>query len=134
MRLRLPLTSQVGVSLMETMAALVVIVIGLSALQQAFPQGLAMRRQAMERTQATLLARGQLEQLRLSDFHTLTTYATTTPEPFLDSQQQAIPEPFRWQAEVVPVATDILEVRMQVVWPWPRPRHQLQLATYVGKY
>lgn len=119
---------------METMVALVVIVVGLSALQQSFPQGLAIGRQAMERTQATLLARGQLEQLRLSDFRTLATYATTAPEPFFDSQQHATSERFRWQAEVVPVATNLLEVRMRVLWPWPTANHQLQLATYVSKY
>jgi Tfp pilus assembly protein PilV len=132
MRLQLSLASQAGVSLVETMVALVVIVVGLSALQHSFPQGLVVGRQAMERTQATLLARGQLEQLRLRQFQALARSTSATPEPFLDSQQQTTFERFRWQTEVIPVATDLLEVRLQVVWPWPQPKHQVQLATYVS--
>ena len=59
---------QRGLSLVETMVALVVIVVGLTTVQRLFPQGVATGRHSLERTQATLLARGKLEQLRLRDF------------------------------------------------------------------
>jgi len=117
------------------MMALVVIVVGLTALRQVFPQHLATERQAVERIQATLLGKSQLEQLRLRGFTALAdTHFATTPEPFLDSQQQALTAPFRWQAEVYQEAEDLLAVHVRVVWPWPAQTHQVRLATYVSRH
>jgi len=124
-----------GLSLVETMVALVVIVVGLTALRHVFPHNLATERQAVERMQATLLGKSQLEQLRLRGFTALAeAHFTTTPEPFLDSQQQAAAEPFRWQAEVHRETEDLLAVHLRVVWPWPAQTHQVRLATYVSRH
>ena len=124
-----------GLSLVETMMALVVIVVGLTALRHVFPQHLATERQAVERIQATLLGKSQLEQLRLRGFTALAdTHFATPPEPFLDSQQQALTAPFRWQAEVYQEAEDLLAVHVRVVWPWPAQTHQVRLATYVSRH
>ncbi len=135
MNLRLLLVSPKGLSLVETMVALVVIVVGLTTLRHVFPHNLATERQAVERMQATLLGKSQLEQLRLRGFTTLAeAHFTTTPEPFLDSQQQAVTEPFRWQAEVHREAEELLAVHLRVVWPWPAQTHQVRLATYVSRH
>ena len=89
----------------------------------------------MERIQATLLGKSQLEQLRLRGFTALAeAHFATTPEPFLDSQQQAGTEPFRWQAEVHRAAEELLAVHLRVVWPWPAQTHQVRLATYVSQH
>ena len=131
----LPLFSSTGISLVETMVAIVVIVAGLSVLRHAFPVNLATEQQALEHVQATLLGKNQLEQLRLRGFAALaTTRFATTPEPFVDSQRQAVDGPFRWQAEVYREAEDLLAVHMRVVWPWPAPMHQVRLATYVSRH
>lgn len=117
------------------MIALVVIVGGLSALRHAFPTHLANERRAVERVQATLLGKNQLEHLRLGGFPALaTTRFATTPEPFLDSQQQVVDGPFRWQAEVQQEAEDLLAVHVRVVWPWPAQTYQVWLATYVSRH
>jgi prepilin-type N-terminal cleavage/methylation domain-containing protein len=88
---QLPLFSSTGFSLVETMIALVVIVVGLSALRHTFPTHLATEQQALEQVQATLLGKNQLEQLRLRGFSVLVTAPLmTTPEPFVDSQQQVV--------------------------------------------
>jgi type II secretory pathway pseudopilin PulG len=132
---RLPLSSLTGISLIETMVALVVIVVGLSVLGHAFPRNLATERHAVERVQATLLGKNQLEHLRLRGFPALaTTRFAATPEPFLDSRQQVIDSPFRWQAEIQQEADDLLAVHVRVVWPWPAPTYQVQLATYVSRH
>ena len=132
---RLLLISPQGLSLVETMVALVMIVLGLAALRQVFPHNLASERQAVERIQATLLGKSQLEQLRLRGFTALAdTHFATTPEPFLDSQQHVVTEPFRWQAEVYQEAEDLLAVHVRVVWPWPEQTHQVRLATYVSRH
>ena len=132
---RFPLFSPTGVSLVETMVALVVIVVGLSALRHTFPTHLATEQQALEQIQATLLGKNQLEQLRLRGFSALVTVPlAATPEPFVDSQQQAIDGPFRWQAEVYHEAEDLLAVHVRVVWPWPGQTHQVRLATYVSQH
>jgi len=132
---RLLFVSPKGLSLVETMVALVVIVVGLSALRHTFPDNLAIGRQACERMQATLLGKNQLEQLRLGGFTALAqTRFATTPEPFLDSQQQEMAGPFRWQAEVQQEAEDLLAVHVRVVWPWPAQKHQVSLATYVSRH
>ena len=132
---RFPLFSPTGVSLVETMVALVVIVVGLSALRHAFPTHLAPEQQALEQIQATLLGKNQLEQLRLRGFSALVTVPlAATPEPFVDSQQQAIDGPFRWQAEVYHEAEDLLAVHVRVVWPWPAQTHQVRLATYISQH
>ena len=132
---RLPLFSPTGISLIETMVAMVVIVVGLSALRHAFPTHLATERHAVERVQATLLGKNQLEHLRLRGFPALVTARfATTPEPFLDSQQQVVDGPFRWQAEVQQEAEDLLAVHVRVVWPWPAQTHQVRLATYVSRH
>ena len=132
---RFPLFSPTGVSLVETMVALVVIVVGLSALRHTFPTHLATEQQALEQIQATLLGKNQLEQLRLRGFSALVTVPlAATPEPFVDSQQQAIDGPFRWQAEVYHEAEDLLAVHVRVVWPWPAQTHQVRLATYISQY
>ena len=124
-----------GFSLVETMVALVVIVVGLSALRHVFPQNLATGRQASERIQATLLGKSQLEQLRLRGFTALAQARfATAPEPFLDSQDQVLVGPFRWQAEVHKEAEDLLAVHVRVVWPWPAQTHQVRLATYVSRH
>lgn len=124
-----------GLSLVETMVALVVIVVGLTALRHVFPHNLATERHAIERMQATLLGKGQLEQLRLGGFTALAgAHFATTPEPFLDSQQQVVSESFRWQAEVRQEAEDLLAVHLRVVWPWPAQTHQVRLATYVSRH
>lgn len=128
------LVSPTGVSLVETMIALVAIVVGLATLRHAFPTHLAAEHQALEQVQATLLGKNQLEHLRLRGFAALaTTPLTITPEPFVDSQQQVVEGPFRWQAEVYPEAEDLLAVHVRVVWPWPAPTHQVRLATYVSR-
>jgi hypothetical protein len=57
-----------------------------------------------------------------------------TPEPFMDSQQQVVDGPFRWQAEVHHEAEDLLAVHVRVVWPWPAQTHQVRLATYVSRH
>jgi type II secretory pathway pseudopilin PulG len=132
---RRPLFSSTGVSLVEIMVALVVIVVGLAALRRAFPTHLATEQQALEQVQATLLGKNQLEQLRLRGFSVLATAPlATTPEPFVDSQQQVIDGPFRWQAEVYHEAEDLLAVHVRVVWPWPAQTHQVRLATYVSRH
>ena len=132
---RLPLFSPTGISLIETMVAMVVIVVGLSALRHAFPTHLATERHAVERVQATLLGKNQLEHLRLRGFPALATARfATTPEPFLDSRQQVVDGPFRWQAEVQQEAEDLLAVHVRVVWPWPAQTHQVRLATYVSRH
>ena len=132
---RLLLFSPQGVSLVETMVALVVIVVGLSVLRHAFPTNLATEQQALEQVQATLLGKNQLEQLRLRGFSALATMRfATTPEPFVDSQQQTVEGPFRWQAEVHHEAEDLLAVYIRVVWPWPAQAHQVRLATYVSRH
>ena len=132
---RFPLFSPTGVSLVETMVALVVIVVGLSALRHAFPTHLATEQQALEQIQATLLGKNQLEQLRLRGFSALVTVPlAATPEPFVDSQQQAIDGPFRWQAEVYHEDEDLLAVHVRVVWPWPAQTHQVRLATYISQH
>src|SRR5262249_47785457 len=115
----LPLFSSAGFSLVETMIALVVIMVGLSALRHTFPTHLAIEQQALEQVQATLLGKNQLEQLRLRGFSALVTAPATTLEPFVDSQQQVVDGPFRWQAEVYHEAEDLLAVHVRVVWPWP---------------
>ena len=131
----LPLVSSTGFSLVETMIALVVIVVGLSALRHTFPTHLATEQQALEQVQATLLGKNQLEQLRLRGFSALvTTPLATTPEPFVDSQQQVVDGPFRWQAEVYHEAEDLLAVHVRVVWPWPAQTHTVRLATYVSRH
>ena len=117
------------------MIALVVIVVGLSALRHSFPTHLATEQQALEQIQATLLGKNQLEQLRLRGFSALATAPlVTTPEPFVDSQQQTVDGPFRWQAEVYYEAEDLLAVHVRVVWPWPAQTHQVRLATYVSRH
>jgi len=117
------------------MVAMVVIVVGLSVLRHAFPTNLATEQQALEHVQATLLGKNQLEQLRLRGFAALATARfATTPEPFVDSQRQAVDGPFRWQAEVYHEAEDLLAVHVRVVWPWPAPMHQVRLATYVSRH
>ena len=132
---RLLRVSPTGLSLVETMVALVVIVVGLTALRHVFPHNLATERQAVERIQATLLGKSQLEQLRLRGFTALAeAHFATTPEPFLDSQQQRVTGPFRWQAEVHQEAEDLLAVHVRVVWPWPAQTHQVRLATYVSRH
>ena len=132
---RLLLVSPTGLSLVETMVALVVIVVGLTALRHVFPHNLATERQAVERIQATLLGKSQLEQLHLRGFTALAeAHFATTPEPFLDSQQHVVTAPFRWQAEVYQEAEDLLAVHVRVVWPWPAQTHQVRLATYVSRH
>jgi hypothetical protein len=132
---RLSLFCSTGISLVETRIALVVIVVGLSVLRHAFPAHLATEQQALEQVQATLLGKNQLEQLRLRGFPALvTTRFATTPEPFVDSQQQVVDGPFRWQAEVYHEAEDLLAVHVRVVWPWPAQTHQVRLATYVSRH
>jgi hypothetical protein len=117
------------------MIALVVIVVGLSALRHTFPTHLATEQQALEHVQATLLGKNQLEQLRLRGFSVLMTAPLmTTPEPFVDSQQQVVDGPFRWQAEVYHEAEDLLAVHVRVVWPWPAQTHVVRLATYVSRH
>jgi Tfp pilus assembly protein PilV len=129
------LSSLTGISLIETMVALVVIVVGLSVLGHAFPRNLATERHAIERVQATLLGKNQLEHLRLRGFSTLaTTRFAATAEPFLDSQQQVVDGPFRWQAEIQQEADDLLAVHVRVVWPWPAQTYQVRLATYVSRH
>src|SRR5262245_61033883 len=132
---RFSLCSSTGVGLIETMIALVLIVVGLAALRHAFPTHLATEQQALEQVQATLLGKNQLEQLRLRGFSVLVTAPLmTTPEPFVDSQQQVVDGPFRWQAEVYHEAEDLLAVHVRVVWPWPAQRHAVRLATYVSRH
>jgi type II secretory pathway pseudopilin PulG len=132
---RLSLFSPTGISLIETMIALVVIVVGLSVLRHVFPRNLATGQQALEQVQATLLGKNQLEQLRLRGFPALATLRfATTPESFVDSQQQVVDGPFRWQAEVYHEAEDLLAVHIRVVWPWPAQTHQVRLATYVSRH
>jgi len=117
------------------MVALVVIVVGLAGLRHAFPTHLATEQQALEQVQAALLGKNQLEQLRLRGFSALETASlATTPEPFVDSQQQVVDGPFRWQAEVHHEAEDLLAVHVRVVWPWPAQTHQVRLATYVSRH
>jgi hypothetical protein len=117
------------------MVALVVIVVSLSVLRHTFPTHLATGRQALAQVQATLLGKNQVEQLRLRGFPALvTTRFATTPEPFVNSQQQIIDGPFRWQAEVYHAAEDLLAVHVRVVWPWPAQTHQVRLATYVSRH
>ena len=117
------------------MVALVVIVGGLSVLRHSFPTHLATAQQALAQVQATLLGKNQLEQLRLRGFAALaTTRFPTMPEPFVDSQQQVVDGPFRWQAEVYHEAEDLLAVHVRVVWPWPAQTHQMRLATYVSRH
>ena len=117
------------------MIALVVIVVGLSALRHTFPTHLATEQQTLKQVQATLLGKNQLEQLRLRGFSALVTAPlATTPEPFVDSQQQVVDGPFRWQAEVHHEAEDLLAVHVRVVWPWPAQTHQVRLATYVSRH
>ena len=132
---RRPLFFPTGVSLVEIMVTLVVIVVGLAALRHAFPTHLATEQQALEQVQATLLGKNQLEQLRLRGFAVLAAAPlATTPEPFVDSQQQVIDGPFRWQAEVYHEAEDLLAVHVRVVWPWPAQTHLVRLATYVSRH
>ena len=132
---RFPLFFPTGISLVETMVALVVIVVGLSALRHAFPIHLATERHAIERVQATLLGKNQLEHLRLRGFPALAAARfATMPEPFLDSWQQVVDGPFRWQVEVQQEAEDLLAVHVRVVWPWPAQTHQVRLATYVSRH
>jgi hypothetical protein len=133
---RSQLTSQCGVSLVETMVALMVLVVGLAGVHHFFPQGLATGRHTLERTQATLLGRGQLDQLRLQGFDTLTAMPVqpSAPVPFLDSQQQVLYPRFRWQTDVTRQAEDLLEVQLRVVWPWPRHTYHVELTTYVSKH
>lgn len=129
------LASPTGFSLVETMVALVVIVVGLAALRHMFPQNLATGRQAVERIQATLLGKSQLEHLRLRGFTALMQATVpTTPTPFLDSQGQVMTGPFRWQGEIHQEAEDLLAVHVRVVWPWPAQTHQVHLATYVSRH
>lgn len=132
---RLSLFCPTGVSLVETMVALVVIVVGLSVLRHTFPTHLAAERQALAQVQATLLGKNQVEQLRLQGFPALVTMRfATTPEPFVDSQQQIVDGPFRWQADVYHEAEDLLAVHVRVVWPWPAQKYQVRLATYVSRH
>jgi len=132
---RFLLVSPKGVSLMETMIALVVIVVGLAGLRHVFPDNLATEHHAIQRIQATLLGKSQLEHLRLRGFTTLAEARfASTPEPFLDSQQRVVTGPFRWQAEVHQEAEDLLAVHVHVVWPWPAQTHRVRLATYVSRH
>jgi Tfp pilus assembly protein PilV len=122
-------------SLIETMVALVVIVVGLTALQRALSQGTVSGQQATARTQAVLLGRGQLEQLRLQGFTALATqHSPTEPAPFRDSQQQVMAETFRWHIAVAPRTDDLLEVQLRVVWPWPAQTYHVGLATLVSRH
>jgi hypothetical protein len=118
------------------MVALMVIAIGLAGVQRFFPQGLATGRHSLERTQATLLGKGKLEELRLQGFEALTAapHPPASPEPFLDGQQQVTFPRFRWQAEVMRPAEDLLEVHLRVVWPWPQQTYQVGFATYVSQH
>jgi prepilin-type N-terminal cleavage/methylation domain-containing protein len=128
--------SQRGLSLVETMVALMVLVVGLAGVHHFFPQGLATGRHALERTQATWLGRGKLEQLRLQGFDTLLTVPaqTTAPRPFLDNQQEVIFPRFRWQTEITRQAEDLLEVHLRVLWPGPHQMYHIDFATYVSKH
>ena len=128
------LVSWQGISLLETMIALIIVVVGLFALQRVFPQAVAFGREATARSQATLLAQGQLERLRLRGFEALATAEkVATPMPFVDSQQQTTAEAFRWQADVYPITKDLLELHVRVTWPWPAQTHQVHFATYISK-
>lgn len=134
MQPRSRLVSWQGISLLETMIALIIVVVGLFALQRVFPQAVAFGREATARSQATLLAQGQLERLRLGGFEALATAEkVTAPMPFMNSQQQPTAETFRWQSEVYPVAKDLLELHVRVTWPWPAQTHQVHFATYVSQ-
>jgi hypothetical protein len=117
------------------MVALMVIAVGLAGVQGFFPQGLATGRHSLERTQATLLGKGKLEELRLQGFEALTAaqHQPAAPEPFLDGQRQVMFPRFRWQAEVMHPAEDLLEVHLRVVWPWPQQTYQVGFATYLSQ-
>ncbi len=132
---RKSLLSPRGFSLIDAMMAMVVMVLGLSALRNAFPTHLATERQASERVQATLLGKNYLEQLRLRGFAALAALPqTTTPEPFVDDQQQVVEERFRVQMTRALEAEDLVAVHVKVVWPWPASTHQVQLATYISRH
>ncbi|MBM3225068.1 MAG: hypothetical protein FJZ47_14875 [Candidatus Tectomicrobia bacterium] len=132
---RLSFFSSTGVSIVETMIALVVIVVGLAALRHAFPNNHAIERHASERVQAALLGKHHLEQLRMRGFPALATARfEPTPALFVDSHAQVVEGPFRWRAEVQHEAEDLLAVYVRVVWPWPAQTHQVELATYVSRH
>lgn len=131
-----PITAQAGLTLPETLIALVVVMTGLVGVIHLFPQGFATGRHSLERTQATLLGKGQLDALRLEGFDAIAHAQRfeTMPASFVDSRQEVVSPQFRWQAEVIPVAGDLVEVHLRVVWPWPQQTHQVKLATYVSKH
>ena len=126
---------QRGLSLVEAMAAVVVVLAGMTAVLHFFPDSMATGRHSLERTQATLLGKGKLEELRLEGFEAIADprRLATAPAPFWDSDQRVAFPRFRWQAEVNRVAEDLLDVRLRVMWPWPDQKFHLSFATYVSK-
>ncbi len=122
-------------SLVETMVALMVMTVGLTGVYRIFPQSLATGRQALERTQATLLAEGRLEQIRMQGFAALAApeSPTSSPQPFTDDQQQITSPRFRWQTVVTYRTEDLLEVNLRVMWPWPHDSYHVSFTTYVSK-
>ena len=91
------------------MVALVVIVVGLSALRHAFPTHLATEQQALEQVQATLLGKNQLEQLRLRGFSALATAPlATTPEPLWIANSRWLMAPFAGKLRCI--------TRLRICW------------------
>lgn len=123
-----------GVSLVETMLALMVLVGGVAALRHAFPTHLATARQAAERIQATLLGQQHVERLRLRGFTALAPgQQATMPVTCVPSLAPEMGERFCVQEHIVHETDALLALHVRVTWPQPAATHEVRLATYVSR-
>lgn len=128
------LRSSGGLSLIETMIAMVVLVGGVTALRHVFPTHLATERQATERLQATLLGQQHVERLRLRGFTALeplqsaTMSATCVPSAVAETAER-----FCVQEHLASESPDLLAIHVRVAWPRPVATHEVRLATYISR-
>jgi prepilin-type N-terminal cleavage/methylation domain-containing protein len=98
-----------GMTLVEVLASLTILLIGLLALVTLFPQGMKSAQTAKELTIASLLAQQKLEDIKREEF-LWPVGATAGPAPFV------LEEGYKWQVSVINAGGTDRLVTVTVFW------------------
>jgi general secretion pathway protein I len=110
-----------GFTLLEIVIALAIFAIGLVGLLSLFPVGFQSAKKASDLTQATIYAQEKMEELKQSDFDSISDSSGT----FSDSR-------FSWDLATSSVSTGLKKLELTVSWTERGKNYNEEFVTYVA--
>ena len=126
--------SSSGFTILEIIIALAIVGMGFTLTVSMFQANRDISRNDQDIIVASLIGQKKMEEILQMGFDNVLdeSDSLTGIKEFCEDGNILYPK-FRWSMDIVEQEKDLLRLRLDVIWPWPKKKRNISFSTYLAK-